>query len=137
MLFAILKTKDKVGKDRDLIAYTVRSYDTESGCFAFPNFSLFLGLEDIYFITGLPIDGLPVTRKETKEISRVQAALEKMFLGNFEITLKICQLMAKICFICCSSIHFIHSLINFFSGVLLHMFIVILIEDFGKINQYA
>lgn len=37
-----LKTKDKVDKDRDLIAYLVRSYDVESGCFVFPSFSLFL-----------------------------------------------------------------------------------------------
>ena len=63
--------------------------------------------------------------------------LEKMFLGNFEVISKIHQLMVKNSSVCCSSIHFIFTLVNFYQEYCFHMFTVLLLEDFGKINQYA
>ena len=37
----------------------VQLYDTDSGLFIFGRHRLYFGLEDMYLITGLPIDGEP------------------------------------------------------------------------------
>lgn len=44
-----------------LLHALIECYDIESRCFVFNNHKLVFGLEDVLYITGLPVDGDPVT----------------------------------------------------------------------------
>ncbi|KAM1120671.1 hypothetical protein ACFX19_002482 [Malus domestica] len=47
--------------DLPLLSVLVESYDVSERCFIFNSHKLFFGLEDVLYITGLPVDGNPVT----------------------------------------------------------------------------
>ena len=51
-----------------LLTAVVNYYDNENGCLVFEEEKLFIGLEDVLRITGLPLDGKPdITREVKKE----------------------------------------------------------------------
>ncbi|KAJ6314125.1 hypothetical protein OIU78_017728 [Salix suchowensis] len=52
-------------QDAHLIEALLDMYSVNEDVFKFENFSLYLGLEDVLYITGLPIDGEPVTGIDT------------------------------------------------------------------------
>ncbi|KAB5548494.1 hypothetical protein DKX38_011900 [Salix brachista] len=52
-------------QDAHLIEALLDMYSVNEDVFKFENFSLYLGLEDVLYITGLPIDGEPVTCIDT------------------------------------------------------------------------
>lgn len=50
-----------INHDLPLLSVLVESYDVRERCFIFNSHKLFFGLEDVLYITGLPVDGNPVT----------------------------------------------------------------------------
>ncbi|CAB4289107.1 unnamed protein product [Prunus armeniaca] len=55
-----------VNHDLPLLSALVESYDVKSRCFVFNGHKLVFGLEDVLYITGLPVDGNPVTGIDSK-----------------------------------------------------------------------
>jgi hypothetical protein len=62
----------------------VESYNVQTGCFSFGNgenvVHVDFGLEDILYITGLPIDGMPMSGnidKDSVQVVETHLALEK------------------------------------------------------------
>ncbi|XP_021822726.1 serine/threonine-protein phosphatase 7 long form homolog isoform X2 [Prunus avium] len=55
-----------VNHDLPLLSALVESYDVKSRCFVFNGYKLVFGLEDVLYITGLPVDGNPVTGIDSK-----------------------------------------------------------------------
>lgn len=50
-----------VSHNLPLLSALVESYDERKRCFVFNNHRVVFGLEDVLYITGLPVDGNPVT----------------------------------------------------------------------------
>ncbi|KAK2410404.1 hypothetical protein QL285_045769 [Trifolium repens] len=72
-----------------IINALVESYNVQTGCFSFGNgenvVHVDFGLEDILYITGLPIDGMPVSRmidKDSVQVMETHLALEKKCCGG-------------------------------------------------------
>ena len=70
-----------------LLNLLVELYDVDSGLFIFGRHKLYFGLEDIYLITGLPIDGEPFLA-DNKLFNEPPTNVKELIGVDFEKILK-------------------------------------------------